>query len=55
MATWQPVTPVVDTLREVFFGGEVAQAATLGFVWCLGLVVVAAGLITWAFPRRAAR
>ncbi len=48
VAANQPVTPIVDTLRDLTLGGHVGSEAVVALAWCVvGAVVgrVGAGLL----------
>ena len=40
-ARHQPVTPLVDTLRDLYAGRPVGSGAAVAVAWCAGLLVVA--------------
>jgi ABC-2 type transport system permease protein len=48
-ATYQPVNPIIETIRGLLVGGETAPWAALA--WCGGIIAVAAVLVVWRFPR----
>ena len=51
VATHQPINPLVETIRSLLVGqGDVKIAVSL--LWCLGIVLIAAVLIGWRFPRQ---
>jgi ABC-2 type transport system permease protein len=39
-AEYQPVTPVIDTLRGLLLGTPIGDSAVLAGAWCVGLAVV---------------
>ncbi|MFD1717836.1 ABC transporter permease [Georgenia deserti] len=49
VATYQPVNPVVETIRGLLVGGDTAAPASIA--WCSGIIALAAVLITVRFPR----
>ncbi|MFC7403972.1 ABC transporter permease [Georgenia alba] len=49
MATYQPVNPVIESIRGLLVGGETSTGAALA--WCAGIIAVAVGLVVWRFPR----
>src|SRR4051795_5387434 len=51
-ASYQPVTPVVDSLRALLLGRPVGDAAWQSLVWSAGITVVAALLAGVLFRRR---
>jgi ABC-2 type transport system permease protein len=54
IATYQPVTPVTDTVRAWLTGAPGGQPV-VALVWCVGLLVVARVTAAWLFRRRASR
>lgn len=54
VATYQPVTPVTDTVRAWLIGAPGGQPL-VALAWCGGLLVVARLVAAWLFRRRAAR
>lgn len=40
-AEYQPVTPIVDTLRDLLAGGPLTSTIWVALAWCVGLLVVA--------------
>jgi ABC-2 type transport system permease protein len=54
VATYQPVTPVTDTVRAWLTGAPGGQPV-VALAWCAGLLVVARLVAAWLFRRRAAR
>lgn len=40
-AEHQPVTPIVDTIRDLFAGKAVGHQAVVAVTWCVGLLAVA--------------
>lgn len=52
-ADYQPVTPIIETIRAVLVGGE--PRALEAVLWCLGIVAVAGALAVWRFPRTRVR
>jgi ABC-2 type transport system permease protein len=55
IATYQPVTPVTDTLRAWLLGADLGANPSVALAWCLGIGVVAwTGAVT-VFRRRTAR
>ena len=53
VATHQPVTPIIETIRALLIGGEGRPVESL--LWCGGIIVVAAALAAWRFPRTGVR
>ena len=54
VATYQPVTPVTDTVRAWLVGTPGAQP-WVALAWCVGFLVVARALAVVLFRRRAGR
>lgn len=55
VATHQPITPVVEATRSLFAGTAPGSDAWVAVAWCVGIIVVAAALTAYLFPRRVAR
>jgi ABC-2 type transport system permease protein len=53
-AEHQPVTPIVDTLRNLYAEQPLGSDGWLALGWCTGLLVVAYGLAMAAYRRRVA-
>ncbi|MCH1882430.1 ABC transporter permease [Agrococcus sp. ARC_14] len=53
VADHQPVTPIIETIRALLIGGD--GRALEAVLWCVGIVVVAAVLAAWRFPRTRVR
>jgi len=51
-AEHQPVTPIVDTIRDLFAGRAVAGQGWVAVGWCVGLLVVAYVLAVRTFRRK---
>lgn len=49
LATHQPVTPIIETVRAALIGGSGQMLTSVA--WCVALIVVAAALGAWRFPR----
>ncbi|GAB3293903.1 ABC transporter permease [Epidermidibacterium keratini] len=52
IATFQPCTPVIESIRALLNGHPQGADLLLAFAWCGGFVAVATLLCIWAFPRR---
>ena len=50
----QPVTPIVDTIRDLYTQQPVDSGIWVALAWCLGILVVAYGLAMAAYRRRTA-
>ena len=53
-AEHQPVTPIVDTIRNLFAEQPVGQEGWIAVAWCVGLLVVAQALAMRTYRRRIA-
>lgn len=53
LATHQPVTPIIETIRAALIGGSEQILASV--VWCVALIIGAAILGVWRFPRTPVR
>jgi len=52
-AQYQPVTPIVNSIRALLAGQPVGNNLWIALVWCIGIVVVAYVLAVRAYNRRA--
>ena len=48
----QPVTPIVDTIRDLFAQQPVSTDIWVALAWCVGLLLVAYALAMAAYRRR---
>jgi ABC-2 type transport system permease protein len=48
----QPVTPIVNTIRDLFAQQPVSSGIWLALAWCLGILVVAYALAIAAYRRK---
>lgn len=55
VATHQPVTPLIESIRGLLLGGGVAPEWPVAIGWCVGIILVAAVWGAWLFRRRAGR
>ena len=53
-AEHQPVTSVVDTIRDLFSGQPVGDGIWIALAWCVGLLVLAYVIATSTYRRRMA-
>lgn len=51
-ATYQPVTPIVNTLRDLFARQPLGSDGWVALLWCAGLLLVAYVLATLTYRRR---
>jgi len=54
-AQHQPITPLIESIRGLLRGGEVAAYTPVALAWSLGIIVVAAIWGAWLFRRKAGR
>jgi ABC-2 type transport system permease protein len=54
-AEHQPLTLVINTVREFILGKPVGSEGWQALVWCLGILIVFVPLAVWAYERRTAR
>ena len=50
----QPVTSIVNTIRDLFAQQPVGTGIWTGLAWCLGILVVAYALAMAAYHRKVA-
>ena len=48
----QPLTHVINAMREWLVGTPSGNSTWLAFVWCVSIIVVAMPLATWIFKRK---
>jgi ABC-2 type transport system permease protein len=48
----QPVTPIVDTIRDLYAQQPVSTGIWIAVAWCLGLLVVAYALAIRIYHRK---
>jgi ABC-2 type transport system permease protein len=48
----QPVTSIVDTIRDLFAGQPVGTGLWTALAWCVGILVVAYVVANIAYRRR---
>ena len=53
-ARYQPVTPVIETVRALLLGTPVGDNAWTALSWCVGITVVAVTACAALFRRRTA-
>ena len=51
-AEHQPVTPIVDSIRDLFAGQPVGSEIWVAIAWCVGLLVVAYAAATAIYRRK---
>lgn len=50
---YQPVTPIIETIRAALLGGDGQPLAAVA--WCVGIILVSLVLAAWRFPRTPVR
>jgi ABC-2 type transport system permease protein len=55
IAEHQPLTPIIETLRSLFFDAPVGSNGPIALAWCLGLLLVAVALSVVVFRAKAGR
>ncbi len=55
LATHQPITPLVESIRGLLLGGGAAPEWPIAIAWCVGIILVAAVWGGWLFRRKAGR
>lgn len=55
VARYQPVTPIIETIRALLDGRGPGMDAVWGLVWCLGILAVAVVWGAWLFGRGSRR
>jgi len=52
-AEYQPITPVIETIRGLLVGSTVGPVAIWALGWCLLIIIAAMAWAGWLFRRRA--
>ncbi|WP_243232696.1 ABC transporter permease [Microbacterium sp. CIAB417] len=55
IAEYQPITPIVETIRALLMGTSVDTEPLWAIVWCVAILAVAAVWGSWLFRRKAGR
>ncbi len=55
LATYQPFTPVIETIRRLLAGVAPGRDGLVAVAWCLGLAAAGYLWARWAFRRAALR
>lgn len=55
IASYQPVTPVIDTVRGLLIGTEIGSQWVWALVWCAAILAVAVVWGAWQWRRKAGR
>ena len=53
-AEHQPVTPIVNTIRDLYAGQPVGNDGWIAITWCVGLLLVAYALAMNTYRRKIA-
>lgn len=55
IATYQPVTPIIETIRGLLFGTVIGAQGAWALLWCAAILVIAVAWGGWLFQRKAGR
>lgn len=55
VAEFQPITPIVETIRALLMGTDAGAQPFWAVVWCIGILVAAAVWGAWLFRRKAGK
>ncbi|MCW4464818.1 ABC transporter permease [Glutamicibacter sp. MNS18] len=55
LATYQPMTPIIDTIRALMLGGDPGNQWIWAVGWCLAILLFSVILGSWFFRRRTRR
>ncbi|MFC4140001.1 MULTISPECIES: ABC transporter permease [unclassified Microbacterium] len=55
IATYQPVTPIIETIRGLLMGTDLGTQPAWAVGWCIVIIAVAALWGAWLFGRRRSR
>jgi len=55
IAEYQPLTPIIETIRALLLGADVGPTVWAALAWCAVILVGAVGWTGWLFRRRAGR
>ncbi|MGK9221715.1 MULTISPECIES: ABC transporter permease [unclassified Microbacterium] len=55
IATYQPVTPIIETIRGLLFGTDIGAQGAWALLWCAAILVIAVAWGGWLFQRKAGR
>ncbi|HCS61239.1 MAG TPA: multidrug ABC transporter permease [Microbacterium sp.] len=53
VAEYQPITPIVETIRSLLMGTDAGMQPLWALLWCVGILVFAAVWGAWLFRRKA--
>lgn len=55
IAAYQPVTPIIETIRGLLFGTGIGAQGAWALLWCAAILVIAVAWGGWLFQRKAGR
>jgi ABC-2 type transport system permease protein len=55
IAEYQPVTPIIETLRSLLMGTPMGNSVFMAVGWCVAILIVAVAWGSWLFRRKAGR
>jgi ABC-2 type transport system permease protein len=55
VATYQPATPLIDSVRALLDGATPGNSLPAAVAWCLGILLAAILWARWVFARNAGR
>lgn len=55
VATYQPITPAIETIRGLLSGSSVQSHAWVAVGWCLLILALSLAWSVWSFQRKAGR
>ncbi len=55
IAEYQPITPVIESIRALLMDQPLGDDALWAVVWCVGIVAVSVAWGSWLFRRKAGR
>lgn len=55
VAQYQPITPIIETIRSLLMGTDAGTQPIWAVLWCAGILLVAVVWGAWLFQRKAGR
>lgn len=55
VAQYQPITPVIESIRSLLTGGDAGADSLVAMIWCAGILIVAIAWSSVTFTRKAGR
>jgi ABC-2 type transport system permease protein len=55
IAEYQPITPVIESIRALLMDQPLGDDALWAVVWCVAIVAVSVAWGSWLFRRKAGR